>query len=54
MDSKGKPHQFDIKEDGFYVVDDFKARGLYQILGVRYWTTIMEPEVSPDDVLTIV
>ena len=54
MDSKGKPHQFDIKEAGFYVVDDFKARGLYQILGVRYWTTIMEPEVSPDDVLTIV
>lgn len=54
MDSKGTPQEFAIKEEGFYVVDDFKARGLYQLLGVRYWTTIAEPEVSPDDVLTIV
>ena len=53
MDSKGAPHEFTIKEEGFYVVDDFKARGLYQLLGVRYWTTIAEPEVSPDEILTI-
>ncbi len=54
MDSQGAPHKFDIKEDGFYMVDDFKAKGVYQILGVRYWTTITEPEVNPEDVLTIV
>lgn len=53
MDSKGAPHQFLIKEEGFYVVDDFKARGLYQLVGVRYWTTIMQPEINPEDVLTI-
>ena len=53
IDSKGAPHQFDIKEEGFYVVDDFKATGLYQLLGVRYWTTIAEPEVNPEEILTI-
>lgn len=49
----GESHYFCISSDGFYVVDDFKGKRIYQLFGVRYWTTIMQPEVSPDEVLTI-
>lgn len=52
-DSDGAPHDFEIKKSGFYVVDEIKGKRIYRVLGVRYWADIMEPEVDPDDVLTI-
>ena len=56
MDSKGASHKFDIKEDGFYIVNEFDAQGglFFRIPSVRYWTAIPEPGVNPDDVLTVV
>lgn len=53
-ESNGQAHSFRADSDGFYMVDDLKGKVFYQILGVRYWATIMKPEISPDDVLTIV
>ena len=56
VDSNGTHHKFDISKDGFYAVNEFsdgKGRMFFRIPGVRYWTSIQEPEVNPDDVLTI-
>ena len=56
MDSKGKPNKLGIDKDGFYLINDFDAKGIhfYMLNGVRYWTEIPEPGVNPDDVLSIV
>lgn len=56
-ETNGTPHRFDIDKDGFYVVNDMsdgKHGLIYRIFNVRYWTTIEQPGVNPDDVLTIV
>ena len=56
VDTDGMPHRFDIVIDGFYTVNEFsdgKSRLFFRIPGVRYWTNIMQPGVSPEEVLTI-
>lgn len=52
-ESNGTPHRFNIDNDGFYVVDDIKGKVFYRVLGVRFWTELMKPEVDPEDILTI-
>ena len=55
-ESNGKPHDFKVKVDGFYIIDDLDGKALrcFKLRGVRYWTEIPEPGVKPDDTLTIV
>ena len=53
LDSDGTMHHFSINRDGFYIIDEASVR-VYRISGVRYWTEIKVPEVSTDEVLTIV
>ena len=53
MDSDGTRHHFSINRDGFYIIDEASIR-VYRISGVRYWTEIKVPEVSTDEVLSIV
>lgn len=56
-ESDGTPHDFRIKEDGFYILDDLgvdTAPRCFKLRGVRYWTEIPEPGVKPDDTLTVV
>ena len=55
-DDKGEPHKFGIDKDGFYLINDFDAKGVhfYRLRGVRYWTSIPEPGVNPEDILSIV
>ena len=56
-ESDGTPHDFRIKEDGFYILDDLgggTAPRCFKLHGVRYWTEIPEPGVKPDDTLTVV
>ena len=55
-ESNGKPHDFRVKNDGFYIIDDLDgtAPRCFKLRSVRYWTEIQEPGVNPDDTLTIV
>ena len=55
-DPEGGSHSFKIDNDGFYLINDFDAKGIhfYRLHGVKYWTSIPEPGVNPDDVLSIV
>ena len=55
-ETNGTPHLFDISKDGFYTINEFsdgKRKMFFRIPGVRYWTTIQEPNVDPEDILTI-
>lgn len=56
FEPNGKPHYFKVSKDGFYVFTEVGADApkVYRVLGVRYWTEIELPNVSPDDVLSIV
>lgn len=57
MEKNGTPHRFDIKKDGFYIINDLndgKGGLFFRALGVRYWTEINKPEINPEEVLTIV
>ncbi len=56
-ESDGTPHDFKIKENGFYILDDIgtnEGPRCFRLHGVRYWTEIPEPGVKPEDILTVI
>lgn len=55
-DTNGEDYKFTVKKDGFYVLNEFDTNGdlLFRVRDVKYWTTIPEPGVKPDDILSIV
>ena len=56
-ETDGTPHNFNVDKDGFYILDEIggsKAPRCFCLPGVRYWTAIPEPNVNPEDILTII
>lgn len=52
----GTPHHFVVDKDGFYIINDLsdgKSKLFFRALFVRCWTEIKQPEMDPDNVLTI-
>ena len=52
-ESDGTPHEYKIDRNGFYILDDITSR-CYRLRDVRYWTAVTEPNVNPEDILTII
>jgi hypothetical protein len=55
-ESDNTPHKFKIKKSGFYHVNNCNPKSghiFYLLHGVKYWTDITLPEISPENTLTI-
>lgn len=53
-DVKGKGHRFDIKKDGFYLIQETSNEPkVFFAHGVKFWTVLPKPSAKPDDILTI-